>query len=43
MGRYRQKTHAEIRRRIQKQNPRYEGGVAIPLLLVSSRWVSYTN
>ncbi|CAH3121981.1 unnamed protein product [Porites lobata] len=29
------KTHAEIRGRIQKQNPRYGGGVAIPLLLVS--------
>ena len=34
---------AEIRGWIQKQNPRYGGGVAIPLLLVSRRWVSYTN
>ena len=37
------KTHAEIRGRIQKQNPRCGGGVTIPLLLVSRRWVSYTN
>ena len=37
------KKHAEIRGRIQKQNPRYGGGEAIPLLLVSRRWVSYTN